>query len=107
MTPKKVCPAEHCPNLIPRTTRYCPTHTREYDRKRGTRQQRGYDNNHDRLRATWQARLDQGERINCATCGKPINPKSWDLGHSTDRRSYIGPQCRKCNRGHAEKKQRD
>ncbi len=78
----------------------CTTHTRDRERARGTRQQRGYDANHDRLRAKWAPKVATG-RINChnPTCGLPIQPgEPWDLGHTPDRRSYRGPEHTRCNR---------
>jgi hypothetical protein len=64
-----------------------------------TRQQRGYDSNHDRLRAQWQNRLDQGEPVVCWRCdqaGHPhlVDPSYWHLGHDDYNRGlYRGPEC--------------
>ena len=94
----KVCPHTGCPVLIPRTSRFCPTHAREHEARRGTPTQRGYDLAHRRLRAQWQRRLNAGEVIACAKCGKPVDPTAWDLGHTADRTGWTGPECRTCNR---------
>jgi hypothetical protein len=96
---KHVCPKRGCPSLIPAGTRYCPTHEREYDRARGTRQARGYDTAHDQLRASWQRRINDGELVLCADgCGTRITGRAWDLGHTADRSAYIGPMTQAHNR---------
>jgi hypothetical protein len=57
---------------------------------------RGYGSKHQRLRAQYQRRMDQGERFNCARCDQPIQPGTpWDLGHDDhDRSIYRGPEHR-------------
>jgi hypothetical protein len=98
---KRVCLEPGCPTLT--TTSRCERHTRERDRARGTRQQRGYDSAHDGLRAHWQRRLDMGEVVWCWRCltqgqRTPIDPKAWHLGHDDgDRSRYRGPECVPCN----------
>lgn len=93
----RVCTEPGCPNLT-NTTR-CPDCTRTRDRARGTRQQRGYGYDHDRLRAQYQRRMDEGETFTCWRCPRPIDPTSWDLGHDDHDRSVTrGPECIKCNR---------
>lgn len=98
----KVCAEPGCPTLTHSSR--CPTHTRERDRARGSRQQRGYDAHHDRLRAEWAPRVATG-RVRCAspTCRRPDDPlihpgEPWDLGHTPDRRRYRGPEHEACNR---------
>lgn len=55
---------------------------------------------HRTLRARWQARIDSGEQVQCATCPTLITPESqWDLGHDHVNGGYLGPQCVPCNRG--------
>lgn len=104
----KVCAEPGCPTLT-RTTR-CPEHTRQRDRARGTRQQRGYDAAYDRLRAEWQRRLDAGERVTCWRCaaqGRPhtVDPTAWHFGHcDDDRRVYHGPECAAGNQATAGRK---
>lgn len=97
-TRRKRCPATRCPRLIPTTARYCDEHTSEYEARRGSARQRGYNTAHERLRAQWQARLDAGEVIHCADgCGQRINPTAWQLGHDHERGGYLGPQTIGCN----------
>ena len=100
MATMRRCAATRCPHLVPASTRHCPTHARAHEARRGTTTQRGYGTEHQRLRAMWQARLDQGERVACPTCGKQVSadPKLWDLGHDDDRSRYLGPQHVACNR---------
>ena len=86
-----------CPRLIPSGSR-CAQCARLRDRARGTRQERGYDAAHDRLRANYQQRMDRGERFACWRCNKPINPQAWVLGHDDfDRSIHRGPECPACN----------
>ena len=93
----RVCAEPGCPELQPESR--CLEHRRQGERKRGTRQQRGYGAEHDRLRADYQRRMDKGERFTCWRCTKPIDPASWDLGHhDQDRSIYRGPECVSCNR---------
>lgn len=97
----KVCAEPGCPTLT--TTTRCDQHRRERDRARGTRQERGYGAEHDRLRAEWQAELDTGRVVYCWRCldrGKrtKIDPTRWHLGHDDfDRGKYRGPECVPCN----------
>ena len=92
----KVCIEADCPTLT-NTTR-CTTCERAKDKARGTRQQRGYDAAHDRLRAACQRRMDEGETFDCLRCTKPIDPSYWRLGHDDhDRSIYRGPECVPCN----------
>ena len=96
--PLRRCPATRCPNLIEAGDRYCPDHSRDYEARRGTRQARGYGTPHSRLRQQWQARMDAGERVACARCGLPVDPRQpWALDHADDRKSYLGPSHKRCN----------
>lgn len=92
------CPAPSCPRIIPPDTRYCPAHTRDYEARRGTATQRGYDTTHRALRRAWQTRIDAGDPVHCARCGTRITGTTWDLGHTDDRTNYRGPECATCNR---------
>lgn len=95
---KRVCIEPGCPTVSDSTR--CPACTRAKDKARGTRQQRGYDVHHDRLRAAWQRKLNAGAIVYCwrPDCGKRINPHNWTLGHcDTDRNRYHGPECPPCD----------
>ena len=92
----KVC--LDCPRIGRWPRGRCPDHDRARDRARGTRQERGYDAPHDRLRAHHQRRMDAGRTYTCWRCGDPIDPRSWHLGHDDhDRGKYRGPECVPCN----------
>lgn len=94
----KVCAERGCPELTD-TTR-CPAHTKAKDKARGTRQQRGYDAAHDRLRARWAPKVATGQ-VNCARCHKRIGAlDEWHLDHTDDRAGYLGPSHASCNTGH-------
>ena len=82
----------------------CPEHSRAKDAARGTRAQRGYDAVHDRLRAHWQRRIDNGERVTCwrPDCTNVLTGRDWHLGHHDDR-THAGPECTRCNLHHAGK----
>lgn len=94
----KVCREPGCPQLVTGTR--CAEHARAFETRRGSRQARGYDAEHDRLRAEWAPAVATGT-VRCANprCGRLISPSAvWDLGHTEDRRSYRGPEHAKCNR---------
>lgn len=94
------CPGQRCPTILTNGERYCPRHLAEYETKRGTPEQRGYDVEHRALKRQWQDRIDAGEVIHCARgCGRRITGRAWDLGHTDDRATWTGPECRPCNRG--------
>lgn len=97
MAAGRVCPKPNCPVILTRGERYCPTHLAQYEARRGTSAQRGYGAKHQALRRSWQARVDRGELIRCATCGAPITGTQWHLGHTPDRTAYRGPECISCN----------
>ena len=61
--------------------------------------ERGYGNEHQRLRKVWAPHVERGE-VRCARCGRLIQPGTpWDLGHDdNDRSVYSGPEHRRCNR---------
>jgi hypothetical protein len=94
----RVCGETGCGEITP--TGRCDQHRRTADRRRGTRQERGYDAAHDRLRKQWKEQVDQCD-VDCWRCGKPINPLlPWDLGHDdNDKTKYKGPEHVLCNRG--------
>ena len=96
-----------CPRIIPAGKPRCPDCTRTHDQARGTRQARGYDAHHDRLRAHYQRRMNAGETFHCwrPDCRLPIDPDRWHLGHDDhDRTKYRGPECVECNTATASRR---
>jgi hypothetical protein len=66
--------------------------------RKGTTAQRGYGVQHEQLRKVLERRVAAGLGV-CARCHKPIAPGTpWDLDHADDRRGYLGPSHRACNR---------
>ena len=93
----RVCCVPGCPTLVPKGTSHCAPHRSEHERSRGTKQQRGYDANHDRTRARWAPKVATGT-VRCARCGTLIRPTDrWHLDHTDDRRGYLGPSHEFCN----------
>lgn len=98
-----VCTEHGCPTILDHSG-YCPTHTRDRDRQRGSRQARGYDARHDQERARLAPTVTRG-RTRCAKCGHLIDPGTpWDLGHTDDRTAWTGPEHLRCNRAAAGRK---
>jgi hypothetical protein len=92
----RVCAEPGCPTLTKATR--CPEHTRARDKARGTRQERGYGQQHATLRAAYQRRMDAGEIFTCWRCLREIDPADWTLGHCDDDRTvYHGPECPPCD----------
>lgn len=101
----RVCSEPGCP-VLTRTGNRCTAHAREKERTRGTRQQRGYDAAHDRLRRDWAPKVATGT-IRCWRCRDIIRAdEAWDLGHDDhDRTKYRGPEhANRCNRSAAGRK---
>lgn len=93
----KVCPTPGCPTLIPVKARHCVPCAQDCERARGTRQQRGYDAEHDRLRKRYAHKVASGTAF-CARCRQPITPgQSWHLDHTDDRTGYLGASHALCN----------
>jgi hypothetical protein len=60
--------------------------------------ERGYLKEHFELRAK-VAKLVESGRAQCARCGGWIlSTGPWDLDHRDDRRGWLGPSHRACNR---------
>jgi len=94
------CSTPGCPTPTPPGVSKCAPCRSEAERKRGTRQARGYDATHDTLRAHWLP-LVAGGGVTCWRCGELIHPSEpWDLGHDdVDRTRYRGPEhANRCNR---------
>lgn len=66
---------------------------------RGTTTERGYGQQHKKLRTAAKLDVDAG-KAHCWRCTKPIHPhQAWDLGHDDDDRTkYNGPEHATCNR---------
>ncbi len=77
----------------------CEEHARRVKVARGTRQARGYDASHDRLRRRWAPSVARG-LVSCWRCGLLITPgQPWDIGHDDVDRSIVrGPEHARCNR---------
>jgi len=98
------CPAHQgsCPKLVAKGR--CPRCKQQAEIARGSRQDRGYDADHDRLRRKWERRFEAREEIDChaITCLMPLRriaaEAPWDLGHTPDRTAWTGPEHRLCNR---------
>lgn len=92
----RVCSQPGCGVLVPKSG-YCTSHVRERARARGTRQQRGYDAAHDRMRLEVAKLVAKGQAV-CPKCGRPVLPGSeWHLGHTDDRTSWTGAEHAFCN----------
>lgn len=97
------CPAHNgsCPELT--TERRCAPCADQAELRRGRRQARGYDAEHDRLRARWKPKVEACT-VHChaQTCVMParliLPGQAWDLGHSADRTTWTGPEHAVCNR---------
>ena len=94
----RICAVPGCPTAYADRNTHCPAHRRQADRARGTRQARGYDRDHDRLRADWAPKVATGA-VTCWRCGDPITRgEPWHLGHDdNDRTTYRGPEHELCN----------
>ena len=98
---KRICPRPGCPNAA--DGRYCPTHNAEYEAKRGTKLQRGYDKAFFDQRKAWVPEVEAGG-VTCWRCKEPIAAGApFDLGHSDDRTHIKGPEHPRCNRSAAGK----
>lgn len=88
-------PCLGCGTPTPR--RRCPTCTRHLEQRRGTRQQRGYDADHDRARRQLAATLPAPCAYGCGTTLTPDRP--WVAAHVIDGDPSAGwiASCRPCN----------
>ena len=70
-----------------------------------SREARGYGPAHRMRRRMLSPRVEAGLEY-CARCGERIlEGEPWDLGHDDyDRRLYLGPEHRRCNRSAAGRK---
>lgn len=99
---QKICAKPGCPAIT--SGRLCTTHSREADKARGSREQRGYGQAHRTARQALAPQVATGT-VKCARCGEYIQPgAAWHLDHSDDRTGYLGPSCARCNLSAAGKK---
>jgi hypothetical protein len=71
--------------------------------KLGDTSARGYGTAHQRERAKWVPIVNASDAV-CTRCGRPIMAgTAWDLDHTDDRRGYLGPAHRACNRGRRQR----
>ena len=97
----KVCPTPGCFMLV--ESGRCPSCRGEAERRRGTRQARGYGKQHDQARAKLLRTWTPGTP--CPKCNVPQwDPAVLDAGHSVDLRTNPDAvadqlECRRCNRG--------
>jgi len=64
-----------------------------------TTAEKGYGWAHQQERERWAPKVKTG-RVRCSRCTEPIGPREpWDLDHTDDRKGYLGPAHRRCNRG--------
>jgi hypothetical protein len=90
-------PCLDCGRLSPRSR--CPDCERARNRRRGSTTQRGYGDEHQRLRAQLIATYSPDDP--CARCSEPLgdDPDVLDLGHiDGDPTRYSGLEHRECNR---------
>ncbi len=88
---KHACNHPGCPAIIPGGQRYCPKHTREAERRRGSAASRGYDH-------TWRKEREaelQGEPL-CRECLKrgvltPATVRDHIIPHRGDKVLFRDP----------------
>lgn len=103
------CADPSCGTPCPPGQSRCADHARAHEQARGTRQQRGYDAGHDRLRRNLVPLHRIGHLV-CWRCGLPIHPdEPFDLGHDDHDRSVTrGPEhAYRCNRSAAGRASHD
>ncbi|GIF08675.1 hypothetical protein Asi03nite_62130 [Actinoplanes siamensis] len=100
MPRQHVCAEPGCPEV--QAARRCDDHQAQRERARGTKQQRGYDAAHGRLRADWAPRVERGE-VDCheVVCLMPIRRilpgQAWHLCHDRETGQHLGPGHASCN----------
>ena len=100
--PRRPCLEPGCPALAQPGQARCHPHTRQHDRRRGTRQQRGYDATYEQARATVLAGSPP-----CHWCGAPATTADHDPPMAQAGTHYrLVPACARCNFGHRSTRQR-
>lgn len=87
---RKTCAQPGC-GKIRTVGSHCAVHARVVDAARGSRQERGYDREHELIRRRLMDRLRvdlaAGKRPLCPRCGQPLLlSQDLDAGHSVDLR---------------------
>lgn len=92
---KRPCIEPGCPAYTERTR--CVEHERQRDRRRGSRQQRGYDRTHDAARRSLAADLPAECGYGCGTVLHPDD--TWVAAHVVDGDPTAGwmVSCVRCN----------
>ncbi|MFC3299625.1 hypothetical protein FJV46_10630 [Arthrobacter agilis] len=91
---KRVCRMHGCPRI--QDAKLCDEHARSHEKRRGTRQQRGYDAAHDKERRRIEKQGIENHR--CARCGAWFERgEPFQLGHTDDRLNWSGPEHIRCN----------
>ena len=90
----KVCLEPCCPTLTDQ--RRCTQHQRAADKARGTKRERGYDAEFQRIRRSIVKKIKAGEIVRCWRCGVRLG-LSFHLDHNAARDGYRGPACAACN----------
>lgn len=89
----RVCNTPGCGTLVEAGA--CSTHAKAADKSRGTRQERGYGRDHERLRAQL---LPQAYGQPCTHCQARMWPhEALALDHTEDRQGYRGIVHASCN----------
>ena len=75
----------------------------------GDTTERGYGNDHQKVRAQWAPVVDNGEawcaEVVCLEPSRWIRPGTpWDLAHNRDRTSYLEPAHPRCNRSEGSRR---
>lgn len=83
----RICPKRGCPKIA--VGRYCPTHNSEHEKQRGSREERGYGAEFQRLRRAWAKEVAKGT-VPCGRCGKLIHPNTpFHLDHDDNDRNNL------------------
>lgn len=107
MGKRRLSPCYSCGNATASASGVCrgctPKTSQPPPSMRRTSTERGYGQQHRQLRLKWLPFVAAGlVECHAETCLMPtrlINRDDhWDLGHTPDRKSWTGPEHRKCNR---------
>jgi hypothetical protein len=96
--PYRVCIEPGCPTLIDKAEgKRCKAHRATFEKRRGTKTERGYGAEHQRERRRLAPIVARG-RTRCSRCGELIRKGSaWVPDHNEDRTGYRGASHAECN----------